>query len=199
MRRKRGQLTPEDLSVWKQVAQTTTPIEPGSRNIVGPTVPKAVETPQIPRPVLKPGTKKPKPSKTPAISYDLAVDPMAALLQQPPKMDRRKHEKMRRGKLSPDARIDLHGMIATRAHSTLTSFMLSAYARGDRLILVITGKGKAPEIHHGAMSPHRGVLRQSVPQWLALPPLAPLVLQITPASARHGGQGAYYVYLRRNR
>jgi DNA-nicking Smr family endonuclease len=36
-----------------------------------------------------------------------------------------------------------------------------------------------------------------VPGWLHLPPLGPAVLQVTEAHQRHGGSGAYYVYLRR--
>ena len=44
-----------------------------------------------------------------------------------------------------------------------------------------------------------GVLRHQVPQWLSMPPLSALVLQITQAHVSHGGGGAYYVYLRRNR
>jgi DNA-nicking Smr family endonuclease len=41
------------------------------------------------------------------------------------------------------------------------------------------------------------VLRHQVPQWLRLPPLGNVVMQVTPAHIRHGGHGAYYVYLRR--
>ncbi|WP_150121448.1 Smr/MutS family protein, partial [Sulfitobacter sp. HI0023] len=44
-----------------------------------------------------------------------------------------------------------------------------------------------------------GVLRHQVPQWLSAPPLGGLVLQVTPAHISHGGGGAYYVYLRRQR
>jgi DNA-nicking Smr family endonuclease len=43
-----------------------------------------------------------------------------------------------------------------------------------------------------------GVLKHQVPLWLAMPPLASVVLQVTEASRGHGGSGAYYVYLRRN-
>ena len=80
----------------------------------------------------------------------------------------------------------------------LSRFILSAYADGKRLVLVITGKGK--ERDDGGPIPVRfGVLRHQVPQWLALTPLSSAVLQITQAHDRHGGGGAYYVYLRKNR
>ena len=49
------------------------------------------------------------------------------------------------------------------------------------------------------MPVRRGILRHQVPQWLQMPPLAPLVLQVTQAHGKHGGSGAYYIYLRRQR
>ena len=69
---------------------------------------------------------------------------------------------------------------------------------GRRLVLVITGKGKDRD-DGGPIPTRHGILRHQVPQWLALPPLSQAILQVTPAHLKHGGHGAYYVYLRRNR
>jgi DNA-nicking Smr family endonuclease len=113
-------------------------------------------------------------------------------------MDRRRFDKMRRGRMEPEARLDLHGMTAGPAHAALTRFILGAEADGRRLVLVITGKGRAPETDVFAMQRH-GILRHSVPHWLAAPPLVTKVLEVVPAHARHGGSGAYHVYLRRAR
>jgi DNA-nicking Smr family endonuclease len=41
------------------------------------------------------------------------------------------------------------------------------------------------------------VLRHQVPVWLQQPPLGAMVLQVAEAHLKHGGSGAYYVYLRR--
>ena len=114
-------------------------------------------------------------------------------------LDRRRLDKLRRGKIMPQARIDLHGMTAARAHPELVDFILNRHAQGLRLVLVITGKGSARHEDDSIMPSRRGVLRHSVPQWLTHAPLGPLILQITPAHARHGGGGAFYVYLRRTR
>ena len=65
-------------------------------------------------------------------------------------------------------------------------------------MLVVTGKGKDRDTG-GPIPVRHGVLRHNVPQWLRMPPLASLVLQITEAHLKHGGGGAYYVYLRRQR
>jgi DNA-nicking Smr family endonuclease len=36
-----------------------------------------------------------------------------------------------------------------------------------------------------------------VPLWLHMAPLGPAVLQVVEAHLKHGGGGAYYVYLRK--
>ena len=113
-------------------------------------------------------------------------------------MDKKAHTRLKRGKLAPEARIDLHGMTLDQAHPALIRFVLTSYTRGLRLVLVITGKGQR-EDPYDPMPMRRGVLKQQVPMWLRMPPVAQAVLQVTEAHIRHGGSGAYYVYLRRDR
>ena len=113
-------------------------------------------------------------------------------------MDQKAFTRMKRGKLRPEGKLDLHGMRIDSAHPALIRFILSAQASGKRLVLVATGKGKDRD-EPGPIPTPRGVLRHQVPQLLALSPLAQAVLQITPAHIIHGGSGAYYVYLRRTR
>jgi DNA-nicking Smr family endonuclease len=122
---------------------------------------------------------------------------MDALRGATPNMDAKTFGRLKRGKLAPEARIDLHGMSAERAHAALRMFIADAYARQLRLVLVITGKGRRD--HPDDSPSRRGVLRNELPHWLAQPPLSLMVLQTAPAHIRHGGGGAYYVYLRRRR
>jgi DNA-nicking Smr family endonuclease len=109
-------------------------------------------------------------------------------------------ERLRRGTVTPDARIDLHGLTQQAAHRTLFAWLATAHARGHRLVLVITGRGNPKNDDNASwmMSPH-GVLKQMVPRWLNEPGLAALIASSGPAHARHGGEGALYVYLRKNR
>ena len=116
---------------------------------------------------------------------------------QPLRMDKRTHQEMQRGKLKPEARIDLHGMTLAEAHPELIRFILKAHGSGKRLVLVITGKGKRGE-DLGPIPQRVGVLRHQVPHWLAQPPLGSAILQVMPAHVKHGGSGAFYVYLRRS-
>jgi len=97
-----------------------------------------------------------------------------------------------------DGTLDLHGMTADQAKARLLAYITQSHAMGMRLILVITGKGK----HKGYDEFHRpvgGVLRQSLPDWLRGPTLSNKILQVSQAQPKHGGAGAYYVYLRRIR
>ncbi|MEO0665344.1 MAG: Smr/MutS family protein, partial [Pseudomonadota bacterium] len=115
-----------------------------------------------------------------------------------PAMDAKAYRKLTRGKLKPEARLDLHGLTVDRAHPALIRFILGSHAKGLRLVLVITGKGEGPG-EPGPIPYQRGILRRQVPHWLAQAPLGPLVLETAPAGRRHGGEGALYVYLRRQR
>lgn len=188
MRRKKRALSEDDLALWKQVTGSTSPIrKPAAKPHIAPKLPSPndpVARSSIVERVVK------------SVYREHSNKPA---LDNPLRMDHKKHKKMQRGKLAPDARIDLHGMTAANAHSVLTSFILNAHGRGDRLILVITGKGRKADAHYADPAAQRGVLRQSVPRWLSLAPLSQIVLQVTPANQRHGGEGAYYVYLKRQR
>ncbi len=193
-RRRRG-LTPDDRRLWDEVARTATPLGPAR---TAEPVPEPEEAPPRPEPPRQdPIIARAKPPAGPQITYDLAPDPHLALARANPHMDRRRFDKLRRGRLEPEARIDLHGMTAERAHAALTGFILRASAEDLRLVLVITGKGRPDD---GSAAPRRqGILRHSLPHWLAAPPLNARVLQVASAHQRHGGAGAFYVYLRRRR
>ncbi|WP_341367759.1 Smr/MutS family protein [Yoonia sp. BS5-3] len=193
MRRPRH-LSAEERALWDRVAERTTPIDPK------PSLPEKPKTPAQ----TKPLTKEPAPrfvvgeKASVHRAHDILPEIADRLGRTPINMDHKSFGRMKRGKLSPEARIDLHGMTLAEAHPELVGFILQSQAAGRRLVLVITGKGKDRD-DGGPIPTRYGVLRHQVPRWLALAPLAPTILQVTPAHQKHGGDGAYYVYLRRNR
>lgn len=200
---RRRSLRPEEAEIWAAVARTARPMHPGRQLFL-----KEVEAPAHavsfhPETPAPHGHAQPRvpffqlgEKSKPASRIDLTPTPAQALAAAPLQMDAKTHGKMTRGKLTPEARIDLHGMTLSEAHPELIRFVLNAQAAGMRLVLVITGKGKRGE-DHGPIPQRMGALRHQVPQWLRLPPLGPAVLQVTEAHLKHGGSGAYYVYLRR--
>lgn len=147
----------------------------------------------------KPGRKAKTAAPPPPAPRHRAPEPT----KSPPPLARyneRERRKLSRDTELIDARLDLHGMRQREAHGTLKRFLLACHSRGDRHVLVITGKG-APGAsglsggHFAAQE--RGVLRRLVPEWLAESDLRGLILSYAAAGARHGGDGALYVRLRK--
>jgi DNA-nicking Smr family endonuclease len=137
----------------------------------------------------------PKPSapphRSPAPETIVTPAPMhKGSRHDPPQLDRRTEERLKRGKLPIEGRIDLHGLTQIEAEMHLRHFISSAQAQGKRCVLVITGKGKISE---------PAVMKQRLPEWLSTPPLKDIVLKYVTAQPQDGGSGAWYVYLRRDR
>ncbi|TGV33802.1 DNA mismatch repair protein MutS, partial [bacterium M00.F.Ca.ET.168.01.1.1] len=76
-------------------------------------------------------------------------------------------DKLKKGRLPIEGRVDLHGMTQDEAYSLLLTFLHRAHAGGIRYVLVITGKGSS--------SGGDGILRRSVPHWLSTPAFRHLV------------------------
>lgn len=192
--RKSRNLRPDEIELWKKVVEKADPLHttrPPRSETSALTQPKSPEQ-RLPR--FRVGETA-QPSRP---AHDLAPTIAEQVAAQTVAMDRKRYAKLKKGRLAPDARIDLHGLTIAQAHPALTRFILDAAADGHRLVLVITGKGKSrPD--HGPIPERPGALRHQVPHWLNSPPLKPHVLQLAEAHIRHGGQGAYYVYLRRAR
>lgn len=197
---RRRKLRPEEQELWRQVARTADPLHKRSAQ-------KSIEPGEGPKP-LPPKKSVPRDPLSPFAMGERSLQrtqthvlPKTSadhLHEAPVRMDAKAFTRLKRGKLDPEARIDLHGMTVDRAHGALIHFILNAQARGARLVLVITGKGQR-EDPYDPMPRRRGVLKSQTPMWLQMPPLSGAVLQVSPAHRKHGGDGAYYVYLRRRR
>lgn len=203
-RRNRGGLSDEDRALWAQVARSITPMAERQRRKIetpppAPTPPAPAAAPApAPRP-LPPGFGIGRSAAPLPVHVARVLSPAQRLAEQPLQMDARTHRSLTRGKLRPDARLDLHGLTLSVAKAELTGFVLRAQAAGQRLVLVITGKGDRGGDDRGPLPVRNGALRHEVPHWLAMAPLSRAVLQVVPAHVRHGGGGAYYVWLRRPR
>jgi len=108
-----------------------------------------------------------------------------------PGLDKRTAQRLRKGQIKVDARLDLHGLTQAEAHKALNHFLLQAHEFGQRCVLVITGKG--------ALSQGGGVLKNMVPHWLNQIPNRNLILSFSYSRPMDGGSGALYVLLKRKR
>ena len=179
-KRRRG-LSYEDRVLWTHVTKAIKPL----RAVAEPEDDAGVIEPKVPP---KQNSKPIAQSK--AVSHEVAHKlPKSAAPPLVP-LGRRMKQRVARGKDQIDARLDLHGLTQSEAHSALLHFLRNAIARDARLVLVITGKGRGGE---------PGVLRRQVPQWLGLPEFRSLVVGFEDAHVAHGGEGALYVRVRRAR
>lgn len=101
-------------------------------------------------------------------------------------MDAATARRMKRGEFRPEGTLDLHGMTQGEAFAAFSRFIARAGREEKRNLLVITGKGT-----RGG-----GVLRRLLPLWAEE---IPAILALSPARPRDGGEGAFYVRLRRGR
>ena len=196
----RRKLRPDELELWNRVAKTTErmhPAKPATSKQNLSFRQENKDSAPSPREPIDPFEIGQKANGKPA-GHDVLPGLPEQIAAAPVQMDRKAYDRLKRGKLKPEGRIDLHGMTLDQAKPALQSFIMKSFSRERRLVLVITGKGRK-STDYGPIPQRPGVLRHTVPQWLQSPPLSQMVLQITEAHVRHGGGGAYYVYLRRKR
>jgi len=187
----------EERALWDTVAKRAEPLQKPAAKLIREQPCKPNPAPIMAEPRILPSFKVGQ-----SVDHRADHDLLPSLGQQmraaPVQMDQKAYGRLRRGKLKPEARLDLHGMTLAQAHPELVGFILRSAGAGHRLVLVITGKGKHRD-DGGPIPTKFGVLRHQVPQWLKMAPLGALVMQVSESHIRHGGQGAYYVYLRRSR
>lgn len=186
-----------DFELWTRLKETITPLDtrrPDEQDVPVPA------TTKVKQPSSKPvaPAKKVLPVAKPKLP---APSPITAPLSG---LDRRTSQRLSRGQIEVDARIDLHGESVETARFKLRDFLGNARARGARTVLVITGKGSsefARHTLHGASHFHaperQGRLRRMATQWFQDTEFSHLVSGFQPAHPKHGGGGAFYVRLRR--
>lgn len=170
-------LSLEDRILWGKVARSATPLpgkaldeEPAEIEDFG----RMLDAPQVASARAEP----PAP-----------VRPKTQAHHRQHGIDMPTRDKLARGRLPIEGKVDLHGLTQSEAHSLLLSFLHRAYADGRRHVLIVTGKGSSLGSD--------GILRRAVPAWFATPPFRALVAGHEDAARRHGGSGALYVRLRR--
>jgi len=174
-------LSDEEIELWSAVAKSVA----RRRGAMLP----ALSRPKPPTPAPEPAAAAPVASAKPARAVKPGPPPLAPL-------ERKLKRDLSRGRAAIDDALDLHGLNQAEAHHALRSFLVSAQARGAKLVIVVTGKGKAgPRGTSWIDEP--GVLRRLAPHWLREGDLRSIVLGFEEAGRSHGGSGALYVRLRR--
>lgn len=184
---------PHDFHLWTTVAATVEPLRrKGLFKLANAPLP--LPEPESPPPEIKAPPKNRPPREPFLPAYQAPRQPQAVVEKA---VDPAIHKKVRRGRIEIDGTIDLHGLTQNEARETLRRYVASRFARGDRTILVITGKGVRTDNDYISAMTERGVLRTMLPVWLSEPGLASMISGWSVAARGHGGEGAWYVRLRR--
>ncbi|MDQ1154674.1 Smr/MutS family protein [Brevundimonas sp. SORGH_AS_0993] len=183
-------LTPEDRRIWGRVAGSVTPPRLRKADRIAAKGPALDLDPSAPpaavaKPTARPTTKRAPPTPSAPIKTVLPGLPRAR--NAPEDLEPRRKQRIARERDPIEARIDLHGFGRFEAEDQLRGFLTACQARGLRAVLVITGQGR-----RGG-----GVIRASFAEWMQAPALRAVVSGYTVAHQRHGGDGAFYVTLRR--
>lgn len=173
-------LAPDEKALWQKVVATVRPLHRSAEQAQEAEPPqeaiKAPPTPARPRaaPPLGPRAAKAGPGTTLDGSWD---------------------RRLSRGLVQPDLTVDLHGHNLDTAYSLLDSRLDQAVAAGARVLLLITGKPPDPK----ERPIKRGAIRAAVGDWLAGSRHARDIAAVRGAHPRHGGTGALYIILRRQK
>ena len=178
----RRRLSADEEALWHALARTVRPIHHARR------------TPSAPSETLAPAPL------APATWLTQAAAPVA--MPPPPRtpaavLDGGWERRIRSGSISPDMSIDLHGHTLASAHGRLNQALAQAAARDVRVLLVVTGK--PPKGAVSGAFPKRGAIRGEIGHWLETSAWADRIASVRIAHPRHGGDGALYLILRRNK
>jgi DNA-nicking Smr family endonuclease len=179
----RNRLNTEERALWARVAATVTPL-PGRESAPLPDrhpregwdLVKQESTPLARKPSVRlDDTKK---AKTPAPPTDT--------------LDGGWDRRLRRGVVTPDRTIDLHGHTLATAHDALDHALARAVADEVRVLLVVTGKPRPDDRK-------RGLIRANIGDWIGHSGYSGRIAAVRNAHPRHGGSGALYLIFRRKR
>lgn len=189
MKKKIKILTTEEQVVWKKFSEDIIKTQPHNTRVID-----------------KQEAKKIKNSVLTSFSHSSSdvinnrTDLSVNSLENRQLLDKKIHNKLKTGKLRPSRFLDLHGLRYERAQYKVIEFITSAYNQDYRLVLIITGKGKKIYSSKPMLENERsGVLKQALPLWLEDDKIKPLILNVSNAHGSHGGDGAFYVYLRKKK
>ena len=173
-------LSAEEQALW---ARVTASIRPLSRD--KPEVETVVAAPAVPnKPTAAVPTAPPRPRRPPP------PPPRRHAIANT--LDGGWDRRLKSGSVEPDRILDLHGHNLDQAWEAIDRALETAIARGERILLLITGHAR-----EGDPPVERGRIRAAVNDWLTISRHSSRIAAVRQAQRRHGGGGSLYLILRR--
>ena len=97
--------------------------------------------------------------------------------------------------------IDLHGFTLDEANKKIEKFILDSYENGFNKLRIVTGKGLHSNNEEDPyVSKNLSILRYSVPEYIkSNNELMNLITEFKEANIQDGGEGAFYIFLKRKK
>ena len=111
-------------------------------------------------------------------------------------------KKIKKNIFKIDKKIDFHGKSLLEAEDVFSSTVIDCFNQHKRCLLFVTGKGVfKPKDYDEFTKPklYHGVIRASFFEWVRSKKFSKYILSYEQASMEHGSDGAFYVYLRKNK
>jgi DNA-nicking Smr family endonuclease len=188
---KAANLSDLDQQLWDEVKKTVKPLKKQASSAAKPILP--------PRKMIE----RKEEARTLPHEWYTGHSPLPEA-----RIDRKTKRRIAAGIKDVDRSIDLHGMTQDQAYRVLKNAIEGVIRRGDKTLLVVTGKGGRRFAQLNDDTPvayrtrqdfeqHSGVLKRMVPIWLQSAEMRPFVESFGIAAKEHGGEGALYILLRR--
>ena len=110
--------------------------------------------------------------------------------------------KVKKKSLIINKKIDFHGKTILASEEEFSKTIISCYNKDFRCLLFVTGKGLYKSQHYGETNVPKlfhGVIREAFVNWVKSKKFSKYILSYSVASREHGGDGAFYVYLRKKK
>jgi len=97
--------------------------------------------------------------------------------------------------------LDLHGKTLDEANSIIENFIKKSYEDKIQKLIIVTGKGLHSNNEEDPyVSKDLGILKYSIPEFLRNNEnLMQIISNISEASIKDGGTGAFYIFLKKNK
>ena len=104
-------------------------------------------------------------------------------------------------KIIRTSEIDLHGLTLDKANKEIYKFIKESFQNKINKVRIVTGKGLHSDNEKNPyISKDLSILRYSVPEYIKTNhELMKLISEFKEAPIQDGGEGAFYVYLKRNK
>ena len=183
-------ISENDKKLWNRVKNSTTKLNKEKHHNIKHSSEKNIKRPFNGNPFLDQSKKENQYElKEIVINEERSPKNLNDFANYKPGIDRKTVNKIKKGLFTIDAKLDLHGFKLKEAEKELTNFILEKFSKQEQNLLIISGKGKDG----------KGVIKNSIPNWLNKFPLSEKVYVFSSAQKRDGGEGAYFVRLRKNK